>query len=365
MNMDSVCLCDRLMFLIKKLEKTHSLAFREYVFLVENYSEEAAYLIAKKAVEARKAVYGNTIFIRGLIEISNYCKNDCFYCGIRKSNSKCERYHLTKSEILECCQEGYRLGFRTFVLQGGENSFYKDPFLTDLLQSIKGEFPDCAITLSLGERSSLSYRKLFQSGADRYLLRHETADQTHYEKIHPANMLFEKRMRSLQMLKKIGYQTGCGFMVHSPFQQPATLAKDLTLIEHFQPDMCGIGPFIPHKDTPLGHFPAGSLSMTCYLLSIIRLIKPNILLPATTAMETIHPKGRELGILSGANVIMPNLTPESVRKKYALYDNKPSDGAGAAQSLALLKKQMKDIGYEIVTDRGDIYTETVRKEVHL
>lgn len=346
--------CNKTLFLIQKLADTHTLSPDEYVFLIENYNQEAAGIAAREAVKLRRTIYGTSVFIRGLIEISNICKNDCLYCGIRKSNHHCQRYRLTKEQILECCKEGYHLGFRTFVLQGGEDPYFEDAFLTDLLLEIKETWPDCAITLSLGERSLSSYRNLFQAGADRYLLRHETACKSHYEKLHPDIMSYENRIQCLQHLKETGYQTGCGFMVGSPYQTPQALAMDLKFIQDFQPEMCGIGPFIPQKDTPLGDFSAGTLAQTCYLLSLIRLIKPNILLPATTALGSIHPKGRELGILSGANVVMPNLSPASVRKKYALYDNKLSDGAESAQCLDDLKKRMADIGYEIVTDRGDI-----------
>lgn len=340
--------------LIEKLNQNHSLSLEGYEFLIEHRTVEAADLLAKYAVKARKEIYGNTIFIRGLIEISNICKNDCLYCGIRKSNPNCQRYHLKPEKILECCKDGYALGFRTFVLQGGENSHYSDDVLCSLLRCIKTTYPDCAVTLSLGERSRKSYEKLYEAGADRYLLRHETADKTHYGKLHPQELSFENRMQCLHNLKEIGYQTGCGFMVGSPYQTAAHLAKDLKFIEKFKPAMCGIGPFIPQKDTPFGQETAGTLELTCYLLSIIRLIQPNILLPSTTALGSIHPFGREKGILAGANVVMPNLSPASVRKKYMLYDNKARDGAESAQSKHALVKRMNSIGYEIVTDRGDI-----------
>ena len=256
--------------------------------------------------------------------------------------------------ILACCQEGYDLGFRTFVLQGGEDAYYSDEILCDLITHIKKAHPDCAVTLSLGERSYDSYKKLYDAGADRYLLRHETADSEHYSKLHPSNMSYEHRMQCLHNLKDIGYQVGCGFMVGSPHQTNTCLAQDLKFIEIFKPDMCGIGPFIPHRDTPFKEHPAGTLELTCYLLSIIRLIHPRVLLPSTTALGSIDPNGREKGILSGANVVMPNLSPASVRKKYMLYDNKLSDGDESAQSVHSLKERMASIGYEIVTDRGDI-----------
>lgn len=340
--------------MIEKLIKEHALTLEEYEYLIENRTKEAAEQLAQEAAKLRRGIYGDSVFIRGLIEISNICKNDCLYCGIRKSNSNCERYRLTPEEILECCKEGYELGFRTFVLQGGEDAYYSDDVLCRLIQAIKQQYPDCAVTLSLGERSRESYKCLFEAGADRYLLRHETADNRHYAKLHPQDLSFENRMRCLNDLKEIGYQTGCGFMVGSPYQTSAELAKDLKFIEEFGPDMCGIGPFIPHEDTEFAKEKAGTVELTCYLLSIIRLIKPNILLPATTALGTIDENGREKGILAGANVVMPNLSPSFVRKKYMLYNNKVSDGAESAQSKDELEKRMSSIGYIVITDRGDI-----------
>jgi len=340
--------------LIEKLARERHLKLSEYQYLIEHRTPEAAAVLAELAVEVRKRIYGNKVFIRGLIEVSNICKNDCLYCGIRKSNRNCQRYRLGAEEILSCCREGYALGFRTFVLQGGEDGAFSDDFLCSLLRKIKTEHPDCAVTLSLGERSRESYARLREAGADRYLLRHETADAIHYGKLHPKEMSFENRMKCLRDLKELGYQVGCGFMVGSPGQSAAELAKDLQFVEQFQPDMCGIGPFIPQADTPFGKEAAGTLELTCYLLSILRLIRPNLLLPSTTALGTIHPTGREQGILAGANVVMPNLSPASVRKKYALYDNKATDGSESAQCKAALSERMASVGYEVVTDRGDV-----------
>ncbi len=344
----------KLQQLIHNIYIGEELTIDEYEYLILNRDEKASELLRGLAEQKRKAVYKNKIFVRGLIEISNYCKNDCYYCGIRKSNKHCERYRLSKEDILLCCSEGYTLGFRTFVLQGGEDAFLSDDFLCNLISSIKSRYGDCAVTLSLGERSYESYQKLYNAGADRYLLRHETADREHYNLLHPENLTLENRVDCLKALREIGFQVGCGFMVGSPYQTAKTLAKDLEFIQNFKPDMCGIGPFIPHKDTPFKDFSAGSLELTCYLLSIIRLIYPPVLLPSTTALGTIHPKGRELGIKAGANVIMPNLSPLSVRKKYMLYDNKIATGEESAQSIMLLKEKMTSIGYEIVTDKGDI-----------
>jgi biotin synthase len=340
--------------LIGRLARDHSLSLADYEALLQNRTPEGARLLAQKAVALREEIYGRDVFTRGLIEISNVCKNDCYYCGIRKSNRQCDRYRLTPQEILDCCAEGYDLGFRTFVLQGGEDGYYSDDLLVPLLEEIKRRWPGCAITLSLGERSRSSYQRLFDAGADRYLLRHETADQAHYESLHPQAMSFQNRMNCLRELREIGYQVGCGFMVGSPGQTEATLAKDLKFIETFRPDMCGIGPFLPQKDTPFRDEAPGSLELTCYLLSVIRLIYPPVLLPATTALGTIHPTGREQGIQAGANVVMPNLSPVSVRKKYALYDNKICTGEESAQCKGCLAGRMASVGCRIVTDKGDI-----------
>lgn len=339
--------------LINKLEKERSLTLDEYELLIENRTEEIAKILAEKAVKKRKEVYGNDVYIRGLIEISNICKNDCHYCGIRRGNKNCERYRLTKEQILACCDEGYPLGYRTFVLQGGEDAFFTDEFVCEIINAIKSKHPDCAVTLSLGERSFESYKRLREAGADRYLLRHETADKEHYEKLHPSELSFDNRMECLRNLKKLGFQTGCGFMVGSPYQTNKTIAKDLKFIEEFKPEMCGIGPFIPHKDTIFKDYSAGSVELTCYLLSIIRLISPDILLPATTALGSIDPIGREKGILAGANVVMPNLSPEDAKKKYTLYNNKLSSGAEAAANKRMLEEKMKAIGYRIVTNIGN------------
>ncbi len=339
--------------LTDKLAAGETLTHSEFVTLLEERTPDIAAYLAEKAVEKRKAIYGSAVYIRGLIEVSNICKNDCLYCGIRAGNVNCDRYRLTDEDILSACAEGYELGFRTFVLQGGEDGHFTDERLTSLLRAIKEAHPDCAVTLSLGERSRESYEALFDAGADRYLLRHETATKSHYEKLHPAPLSFENRMRCLRDLRDIGYQVGCGFMVGSPYQTTADIARDLLFIEEFKPDMCGIGPFFPNKDPVFADRPAGTPELTCYLLSIIRLIHPPVLLPATTALGTIHPEGRERGILSGANVVMPNLSPSSVRKKYLLYNDKVSDGAESAQSKAELVRRMEAIGYEVVTARGD------------
>lgn len=352
----------RIDYLVRKLIGTHSLSEGEYKELIELRDRESSLTLQKEAVRLRKEIYGHKVFIRGLIEVSNICRNDCYYCGIRKSNRSCDRYRLSKEDILSCCKDGYALGFRTFVMQGGEDGFFSDAFLCDVISEIKNLYPDCAVTLSLGERSRESYEKLFKAGADRYLLRHETADEEHYSRLHPENLTLRNRMECLRNLKEIGFQTGCGFMVGSPFQNTECIAKDLKFIEEFEPEMVGIGPFIPHKDTPFGNYPPGSAELTCFLLSVIRIIHPSVLLPSTTALGTLEEGGREKGILHGANVIMPNLSPTDVRDKYMLYNNKLSTGAESAQKLEELKKKIDSIGYSIVTERGDIIKKSTERK---
>lgn len=339
--------------IVDRLEKEHCLSVEEYKLLLENRTPKLTEYTRQKAEKVRRQVYGNAVYVRGLIEISNICKNNCLYCGIRNANQGCSRYRLSKEDILSCCDEGYALGFRTFVMQGGEDMYFTDEVLCELIGKIKQIYPDCAVTLSLGERSRESYEALFNAGADRYLLRHETADKDLYKKLHPASMSFENRMQCLENLKAIGYQTGCGFMVGAPYQTNSSLALDLKFVEEFRPAMCGIGPFIPHAATPFAKFSAGTLETTLFLLSLLRLIDPGLLLPATTALGTIDKTGREQGILAGANVVMPNLSPVSVRKKYELYDNKICTGEESAQCKSCLERRIESIGYKIVTNRGD------------
>lgn len=340
--------------LFNKLYQDTQLTETEYKELLELHTDkEIAEYGFELARKRQKETFGNEVYTRGLIEISNYCKNDCIYCGIRRSNQNAERYRLSEEEILSCCESGYALGFRTFVLQGGEDGYYTDDLLEDLLHKIKAAYPDCAITLSLGERSRESYERLYAAGADRYLLRHETANEAHYGKLHPAEMSLKNRKQCLYTLKEIGYQVGCGIMVGSPYQTIDNLVEDLTFMKALNPHMVGIGPFIPQKDTPFGEMEQGSLEMTLFLLAIIRLMLPKVLLPATTALGTIHSRGRELGILAGGNVVMPNLSPVKVRKKYALYDNKICTGEEAAECRGCLGNRMESIGYKLVVSRGD------------
>jgi len=340
-------------YLIDKLYETNTLEPEEFRSLIDGRTTELADYLFEKADQVRKKHYGNKIYIRGLIEFTNYCKNDCYYCGIRKSNSKAERYRLTQEEIMECCKVGYDLGFRTYVLQGGEDGYFTQEKIVSIIRAIKEIYPDCAITLSIGEWSHESYQTFFDAGADRYLLRHETANDEHYQKLHPENMSLENRKACLYDLKSIGFQVGCGFMVGSPYQTTDTLVEDLLFIKKLQPHMVGIGPFIPHQDTPFGSEKAGTLELTLFMLGIIRLMVPEVLLPSTTALGTIHPLGRELGIKAGGNVVMPNLSPTSVRKKYMLYDNKICTGDEAAECRYCMEKRMEGIGYQVVVSRGD------------
>jgi biotin synthase len=339
------------MELIEKLAAEHDLTDAEWKSLIDgDYDRGELY---RKADEIRRQHYGTDVYIRGLIEISSYCKNDCLYCGIRRSNSHAERYRLTGDEILECCERGYQLGFRTYVLQGGEDAFFTTEYVAGLVAEIKKRFPDCALTLSLGEREREDFQVWFDAGADRYLLRHETASKTHYEKIHPPELSYEHRMRCLRDLKEIGYQVGCGFMVESPYQTTDDLIADMRFIREFQPHMVGIGPFIPHHDTPFADRRQGSLEKTLTMIALIRLTLPQALLPATTALGTIHPRGREMGLQAGGNVVMPNLSPVGVRKQYMLYDNKICTGDEAAECIACMTRRVGSVGYQIVTDRGD------------
>ena len=345
---------DTFSLLADMLENNHALKLEEYEWLIARRTPAMAAELARRAVAARKLVYGDAVFTRGLIEVSSCCKNDCFYCGIRRSNGAARRYRLSADEVVECAHAGYDLGFRTFVLQGGEDSFFSDDVLCGVVSRIREAHPDCAITLSFGERSRKSYERLFSAGAERYLLRHETASRELYARWHPADMSLDARMRCLSDLREIGYAVGVGFMVGAPFQTAADLARDLQFIERFQPEMCGIGPFVPHHATPFAAYGAGTVELTCYLLSIIRLIKPNVLLPATTALGTIAPDGREQGILAGANVVMPNLSPVAHRKDYDLYDNKICTGEEAAECRGCLGARMLSVGYRLVVDRGDM-----------
>ena len=339
--------------LVDRLYRTGELSRDQFTELIAGRRTETEAYARELARRVRERVYGNCIYIRGLIGFTNYCKNDCYYCGIRKSNRKAQRYRLTREEILDCCEEGYALGFRTFVLQGGEDGYFTGERMKEIIEAVKKRYPDCALTLSVGEKDEDTYRMYREAGADRYLLRHETAEECHYRRLHPPELSLKNRKNCLKTLKKLGFQTGAGFMVGSPGQTPETLAEDFMFLKELQPEMVGIGPFIAHQDTPFGNEPSGTVKDTLFYLALVRLMLPEVLLPATTALGTAHPQGRELGILSGANVVMPNLSPAAVRKKYMLYDGKICTGDETAEHLADLAGRIEKTGCRIVTDRGD------------
>ncbi len=346
--------------LIDLLNREHQLTEGQWVQLFSTYTAEEAAYAQRIARENTVARFGKKIWFRGIVEFSNICKNDCLYCGIRCSNKKVSRYRLTPEDILACCAEGYEAGFRTFVLQGGEDGWFSDDRMCAIVRDIKKRYPDCAVTLSLGERSRESYQKLYDAGADRYLLRHETADAGHYGLLHPAFQKLETRLQCLRDLKEIGYQTGCGIMVGSPGQTPETLAKDMLFMQDFQPQMVGIGPFLPHGDTPFREEKPGSVELTLFLLALTRLMLPRVLMPSTTALGTAEQDGRKLGVLAGCNVVMPNLSPAAVRKKYMLYDNKSGTDLTARQGIAMLRQQMEEIGYDVIIGRGDFEKENAQ-----
>lgn len=339
---------------VDKLIQRQKLTKEEFIEILKQQDDpDIRELLKEEAVRLRKHYYGTKVFTRGLIEFTNYCKNDCYYCGIRRSNKNAKRFRLSQEDILACCENGYELGFRTFVLQGGEDVWYTDEKLVEIIRKIKTLYPECAVTLSVGEKSYESYKAYKEAGADRYLLRHETADEQHYGVLHPAEMSLANRKQCLYDLKKLGYQVGAGFMVGSPGQSVETLAEDLLFLQELQPQMVGIGPFIPHHDTCFAEKSAGSVEETLFLLSVIRILLPTVLLPATTALGTMDPQGREKGLLAGANVVMPNLSPLKTRKQYDLYDNKICTGEEAAECRECLDKRIESVGYQLVNERGD------------
>ena len=339
--------------IVEKLYRTGNIDDSEIKSLVETDDKGVSNFIVKYADETRQKYYGKKVFLRGLIEISSYCKNDCFYCGIRRSNKNAERYRLSREEILSCCENGYELGFRTFVMQGGEDSYFTDDFMCSLISEIKSKYPDCAVTLSLGERSYESYRRMKEAGADRYLLRHETASDELYRKLHPKEMSLANRKQCLFSLRELGYQVGSGFMVGVPFQTTENIVEDLRFLQELQPHMIGIGPFVPHHETPFSDKKGGTLELTLRILGILRLMFPKALIPATTALGTVSPDGRELGLKTGCNVVMPNLSPVGVRKKYDLYDNKICTGEESAECVECLENRIRSAGYEVSSERGD------------
>lgn len=346
---------DKIRNIVSNIKERQNISYEEleYIMKLPKSAESELKYLADAAREIADSIYGKKVYVRGLIEFTNFCKNNCYYCGIRRDNKEADRYRLTLEQIMECCDIGYKLGLRTFVLQGGEDLCFTDDRICEIVEHIKYKYSDCAVTLSIGEKDKASYQKYYDAGADRFLLRHETANECHYRKLHPEELTLENRKRCLRDIKEIGYQVGAGFMVGSPGQTTETIYEDLKFIKELEPHMVGIGPFIPQHSTPFRDETPGTMEDTLKLLSIIRIIHPTVLLPATTALGTIHPMGREMGILSGANVVMPNLSPKSVREKYKLYDNKISTGEEAAEGINLLKARMEKIGYEIPVDRGD------------
>ena len=341
--------------LINKLLKNKNLTDKEFKELLTTDKNDSS--LYEKADRVRQEIYGKDVYIRGLIEISNYCKNNCYYCGIRGENKNLSRYRLTEDDILSCCQSGYSLGFRTFVMQGGEDPFFTDDVICSVVSKIRNKYPDCAITLSLGEKEKASYKRYFEAGANRYLLRHETATTEHYQKLHPESMSLENRKQCLFNLKEIGFQTGSGFMVGSPFQTIDNIIADLRFLQELKPEMIGIGPYITHQDTPFKDKKSGDLYLTLRLISILRLMFPYALIPSTTALGTIHPEGRQLGLKAGANVVMPNLSPKNVRALYALYKDKIATDEEAAESVQKLKETVSLAGYKVVCARGDVKKE--------
>lgn len=338
--------------IVDRLYLENNLSDEQLLSLIQ--TNEYDELLFENADKARREHYGDEVYIRGLIEFTNYCKNDCYYCGIRRSNNKNERYRIMEEDILSICENGYNLGFRTFVLQGGEDPYFTDEKICHIVSEIRNKYPDCAITLSIGEKSRNSYQSYFDAGANRYLLRHETACESHYKRLHPEEMKLDNRKRCLFDLKDIGYQVGAGFMVGSPFQKAEDILSDLRFLQELSPDMIGIGPFISHKDTPFAEYRNGSLELTLRLIAILRLLFPYALIPATTSLATIHPKGRELGLKAGANVVMPNLTPREEKKKYLLYDNKVCIGEDLEMCCGCIEQRISDAGYKMVSDIGNV-----------
>lgn len=338
--------------LLEKVYQTNDLTKEEITYLLVNITNADREILYSKALKTKQAYYGNKVYLRGLIEFSNICRQDCLYCGIRASNTKVERYRLTSEEILGCCDEGYKLGYRTFVLQSGEDLWYTEEVLGRLLQAIKKRYPEAALTLSIGERGVATYQSLLAAGADRFLMRHETASPELYQTLHPT-MRFEDRRVCLSTLQDLGYQVGAGFMVGLPGQTPADLAEDLRYLKDFQPDMIGIGPFIPHSETPLGAEKGGTLEDTLVMVALARLLIPDSLIPATTALGTLNPLGRELALKAGANVVMPIITPTSVRKQYALYENKICGDDHPEDCRYCIERRIQAAGFEVDLGRGD------------
>lgn len=320
--------------------------------LLTSLSGEQALRLRRLAAETAAQTFGRGVYIRGLIEISSFCRNDCYYCGLRRSNRHAQRYRLTREEILSCCRNAAALGFGTFVLQGGEDDGQSDEWIEALVRDIRREFPDHAVTLSVGERTAGAYRRFREAGADRYLLRHETRNDGHYARLHPSEMSAGHRRSCLRTLKALGFQTGAGMMIGSPGQTVDCLIDDIQFLEELQPEMIGMGPFVPAAHTPFARCSPGTVEQTLRLVALMRLRFPDALIPATTALSALSADGRLQAILSGANVVMPNLSPAGVLGRYAIYDGKPY-GTGARRGLDVVAAELESIGYHIVCGRGD------------
>lgn len=346
---------------INRLVAGESLVREEWKQLLSISDNGQTDYIFRQAAGAATERFGKGVFIRGLIEISAYCRNDCYYCGLRRSNRQASRYRLTQEEILSCCRKGAELGFGTFVLQGGEDRAQDDGWIEAVVRAIRSEFPLQAITLSVGERTSEAYLRFRKAGADRYLLRHETRNDAHYALLHPKEMSGERRRKCLRTLKDLGYQTGAGMMVGSPGQTVEHLLDDIVFLEELQPEMIGMGPFIPAAHTPFAGQPAGSVERTLLLVALMRLRFPDALIPATTALATLGQRGRTDAILAGANVVMPNLSPEHVKGKYSIYDGKACRGNESAEGVMQLQRELETIGYHIAYGRGDYKPDTSEK----
>lgn len=338
--------------LLVKAYETNNLTKEEIIDLLSNLTPADRETLYNYALKTKQAYYGNKVYLRGLIEFSNICRQDCLYCGIRASNSKVQRYRLMPEEILLCCDQAYQLGYRTFVLQSGEDLWYTEEIFVDLLKAVKERYPEVAVTLSIGERGAETYQRLFAAGADRFLMRHETASKELYEKLHPT-MRFENRRACLSVLKNLGYQVGAGFMVGLPGQASSDLAEDLRYLKEFHPDMIGIGPFIPHSETPLRAEKGGTVTGTLVMVALARLLIPDSLIPATTALGTLDPQGRELALQAGANVVMPIITPASVRKHYELYENKICGDDHPEDCRSCVEWRIRAAGFDVDPGRGD------------
>jgi biotin synthase len=313
-------------------------------------ADDAAELFAM-ADDIRKRYFKDEVHIRGIIEFSNYCMKNCFYCGLRRDNKTIERYRISEDEIIDTALKAGELGYKTILLQSGEDGGYTIEGLCAIIKRIRSNL-DCAITLSLGEKSFDEYRSLRDAGADRYLLRFETSDRGLFNKLKPDSS-YENRLDCIKNLKKLGFQVGSGFMVGLPGQTYEILADDILLLRELDLDMIGIGPFLSHHNTPLGNSASGTLDLTLRALAIIRILMPDVHIPATTAMGTVEKGGREKALQCGANVIMPNVTPIKYRKYYEIYPNKICIDDAPSDCRACIEGMLKSLGRAAATNKGD------------